>query len=712
MKASIDQKKKEHCSVIEVDSGLSIYHTDAEFVTQIAFLNSLSEYAEQQGLKTVIYIPTLETNVPGGCNNEQPTAISMALTKPKWLQIDLEGKLNFFCGAKEVWVENGMESAWFDPNNPEYRSHFLARVNALAKNTKLSGLWGDVPIFSDTFGGWAGGGPHSKYKFVAWASEKNFGYTDLPTISDANAKTAIFNAWIQWRHETLDEWQESILLAGEAGNPDFIFAAEIYSVDYLDGYWIGLDGGFKKNSRQFRVWEIDSVSNTGAMNYATVEDFRNKIAMNKYAVAADNGQHSWLFAYGNTPLDSGLVMAAIAGIGASPFDSKTPTMTQTVGSEYRTRWYQWLEEMAPVIFDYKRRAEVGVIYSSSTRDLIDSATGCAYGMFTETDKNPTDDDDWWAALGDLSSLVLCDHLSSYRGIMNALNTFQTSHKVVIDTAHGLQSLDGLKVLFLPSVQAISEASALAIKSFVFNGGILFITGKKIPGTLNVYGNVYSNPVFKEILPLTLPANFVKGHGRGFVIYRPDITGRSLFKGGSNLSPPSSREYNDARDTILQVIRQHVRETVIVLDEEKEFTDRVYVETGASPDGDVEAIFITNLEGVKQPVTDTNTILNVKYRCPDGKEISGVNLYTPDESKWEGSLSGYTNINGGQWYNLPVIVIEQFATVVISLNQKTQVPSAFPTLNFPTNWESSITKGFNFIKNKMRDASKPKPLRYG
>eukprot|EP00121_Abeoforma_whisleri_P008011 Awhi_evm1s7335 len=252
MKASVDQKKNEHCSVIEVDSGLSIYHTDAEFATQLSFLNSLSTYAEQQGLKTVIYIPTLETNVPGGCNNGQPTAISMALTKPDWLQTNLEGQINYFCGAQEVWVENGMESAWFDPNNPDYRSHFLTRVTALAQNTKLCGLWGDVPIFSDTFGSWSGGGPHSKAKFVAWASEKNFDYTDLPTISDANTKAAIFNAWIQWRHETLDEWQESILLAGEAGNPDFIFAAEIYSVDYLDGYWIGLDGGFKKNSKQFR----------------------------------------------------------------------------------------------------------------------------------------------------------------------------------------------------------------------------------------------------------------------------------------------------------------------------------------------------------------------------------------------------------------------------------------------------------------------------
>eukprot|EP00122_Pirum_gemmata_P013551 Pgem_evm2s12621 len=379
MQGLVNQLKDQFCSVIEVDSGLSLYQTDSMFQNQITFLNSLSTYAESVGLKTVIYQPTLETNVVGGCNAQgNPTAISMAVNKPTWLQKNLAGDLNFFCGTQEVWVENGMESAWFDPNNPAYRTHFLSRVTALARDTKLNGFWGDVPIYSDTFGSWSGGSQYAKQKFIAWASANGLGHSSLPTVADANLKTDIFKAWIQWRHYTMDDWQESILLAGEAGNANFILAAEIYSVDYLDGYWIGLDGGYKKNARQFRVWEIDSVSNTGAMNYATIEDFRNKIAMNKYATAADNGQHSWLFAYGNKPLDGGLVMGAISCIGGSPFDSKTPQMTETVGNAYRTRWYEWINKMSSVIYDYTRIYKVGVFYSTPTRDYVDAATGVEY----------------------------------------------------------------------------------------------------------------------------------------------------------------------------------------------------------------------------------------------------------------------------------------------------------------------------------------------
>eukprot|EP00122_Pirum_gemmata_P019384 Pgem_evm1s18155 len=723
---AVNPLKEQFCSVLEVDSGLSFYHNDTAFNQQISFLNKLSQYAEQQGLKTVLYIPTLEVQSHNGCDaNFAPNPHTMASQKPEQLQKNINPKkngLNYFCGeGQEVWVKGNEESAWFDPNNPEYRQHFLGRVTRLAAETKMNGLWGDVPIYSDTAHSWAGMSKNSLAEFTAFTKDQGYnngqGYSTLPTVVNGDLKNdEIFRAWIQWRHFSLDNWQDSITLAGEAGNKDFIFAAEIYSVDYLDGYWIGLDGGYKKNNRQFRVWEIDSVSNTNAMNYATIEDFRNKIAMNKYAVAADNGQHSWLFAYGSAPLDSGLVMGAIAGIGASPFDSKTPVMTQTVGKEYRTRWYSWLQEMEYVIYDFVRSADVGVVYSTPTRDYIDSQTGCKYGMFAETTPLPSTDESWWSALGSGSSVVLCDHIGSYRGTMNALNKFQTSHKVVIDTSVGFQSLNNLKVVFLPSVQAISDTSAAAIKQYVANGGVLFITGAKLPGTHDELGNLRAQPVFaNDLLKTPGGSDYTQAYEKGTVIYRPTITARSLFEGEKSnpeSAPPSQAEYEGKLNSLEEVIRQHVRENVIIFDEENEINEKVYVELGTNKENTQQAIYVTNLEGLRQPVQSVVTPLNIKYRAPDGTRVKSASIYTPDEGKWSGKLDAIEQINGGQWFTFPTVVVEQFITIVIELENKQHIQSAQPTFNFEAGWEQVINNGFDFIKTKMRDPNQPEPRRFG
>eukprot|EP00122_Pirum_gemmata_P020848 Pgem_evm1s19460 len=723
MQKMVSDRKKEGCSVLEVDSSLSYYHDEAAFDQQVRFLNSLSLYAKTLDLESVIYIPSLEVNVKGGCDQGNHTSVSMVALKNNQLQRKLDGGVNSFCGNLEHWVQNGEESAWFEPNNKEYREHFLGRITQLGRETALGGVWVDVPIYSDTSGKWAGAGPDAEAAFVAWCKTQGISDQSLPTLADMEAKNQKFKHWITWRHHSLDEWQDAMQKAAEAGRSNFFIAAEIYSVDYFDGYVIGLDGGYKTNKNQFRVWEVDSVSNSGAMNYATKEDWRNKIAMNKYATAADSGRHTWLFAYGNQELDAGLVLGAIAAVGASPFESKTPIMTDTVGSAFRTRWFKWLEQTEKAIMDFSRESDVGVLYSSPSRDVADSSGqySCGYGMFAETERNPTDDEQWWAQDGDTiasrswSSSVYCNHIGGYRGIMNALNKLQVLHKVVIDTTDGMQSLSGLRMIMLPNVDALSEEAAATIKTFVERGGVVYATGPKLPGTLDHYGNPHATPVLKELFPdATDGTAYVKAFGKGVAFYRPAITTRSLFEGFTTdtVGQPNAAAYAQNLNWIEETVRQHVAERVIVSDRYNKVSEDVYIELGTSRTNTQQAIYLLNLEGAQQPVQEVYGEFYINYKAPDGTKIKSVSVYSPDKSEWQGTLENVQSINNGQWYSFPLVRVDQFATIVVNLEKRTTPVSPVQNHQYPDGWKEAIADGFNFIKNKMRNHSAPAPLKYG
>ena len=64
--ALISLRTNENVSVLEVDSGLSNYLTDAEFQTQVNFLTNVANRSHAAGLKAVVYYPSLEVTPPNG----------------------------------------------------------------------------------------------------------------------------------------------------------------------------------------------------------------------------------------------------------------------------------------------------------------------------------------------------------------------------------------------------------------------------------------------------------------------------------------------------------------------------------------------------------------------------------------------------------------------------------------------------------------------
>ena len=135
----------QNVSVIEADSNLSNYLTEAQFKQELAFMSEFTTAAHAWGLKVVWYYPSLEVITPNG--NNLPN--TMYKDHPDWVQLGLNGTPNVFYGGsgQAFWVEKDAESAWMSPSSP-YRDYFIDRVLKIV-STGIDGLWIDIPLFAD-----------------------------------------------------------------------------------------------------------------------------------------------------------------------------------------------------------------------------------------------------------------------------------------------------------------------------------------------------------------------------------------------------------------------------------------------------------------------------------------------------------------------------------------------------------------------------------
>ncbi len=629
--AMLAQRVAEGVSVLEVDSGLSDYLDDAQFATHVAFLTTLASEAHALGLRAVIYFPSLEVVTPNGVNLPH----TMYKDHPDWVQIGINGTPNVFYGNKEVWVPKNAESAWMSPNTG-YRSYFLDRVRALAA-TGLDGIWADVPVYLETGSAWAGVEPAAAAAFKAATG------FDAPTAADF--ASPVFRAWLRWRHDNLADFIEDIRLAGRSVNPDFMTVIEDFPCDNRDATATGLDGPYRRSGDHFiRVWEIDSVSNTRAMQNATYEDFDSKIAMDKWALAMERGNPTWAFSYGYQPLDAGLTLAAAVATGVAPFEAQTPDMTQSVDSAFRSRWFRFVRDHAEALLSYRRHADVGIWYSSATRD--DSDPG-SWGMYITT-TNPTLDKDWWSTSPEDSALPK-PHLGGWRAAAHVLTQLGIGYEVVAEPGDPVAQLAELEVLWLPAVSAMSDASATAIEDFVFAGGAVIATGT-MPATLDETGAARPASALADLFGADQATH---GYGRGVAIYRPDLHGADMFElaGGD---PATARAQIAAME---QILRTHVPDVV-------RFTGGpgIHVEL-ARPSPARHYLYAVNYTGLDMPLVQHVIDLPLTYRPPAGYAITAATAFTPDAAGQSGSVAVTPTGDGA--YQLTV-TIDQFAMIALDL----------------------------------------------
>jgi len=477
--ALLDERAAQNVSILELDSQLSYYLTDQEFDQEVAFLDQAAILAADRGMRSVIYYPSFEVLTKNAIdNNGNIAASTFAKDHPDWVQEGIDGTKNVFYGGQEVWVSPGEESAWVSPNSG-YKQFFIERVEKLAASN-LDGVWLDVPIYLDTGTKWTGAEPAAAADFRAWTIAEGLnggaGYF-VPTVP--NMDSARFRAWIKWRHINVANFLNDVRAAAQAINPDFAVIIENFPLDYFDSTAYGLDGSYiPVEDNLITVWETDSVSNTKAMQWATPDDFENKLAMLKFGKSVHRDQPSWSFSYGNETLDAGLTMSATVATENVPFESKTPSMLVTVDSDFRRNWFGYVANHEAELFQ-PRVPNAGVWYSGSTRDFHDYATSGQFGLYSVTTP-PTPDDTWWA-IAPSSSVVTAKHVGGYRGMSAAMMRMDIPYTVIHGRDDGpLATADDLDMLILPSVISLSDADATYIRQYVQSGGTVLATGE-VPG---------------------------------------------------------------------------------------------------------------------------------------------------------------------------------------------------------------------------------------
>ena len=696
----MEARRRENVSVLNVDMSLSQYLYDGEFELEVAAVDQIAKWAHRFGMRAVIYYPSLEVLT----DQKEYPGRSMAAEHPDWLQIGLDGQPNVFYGSQEAWVSSTEESAWMSPFSG-YREYFLARIRRLAA-TAIDGIWIDVPLFMDTGAAWPDINPGAQAAFRSWSAARGDdggkGY-DVPLATDF--KSPVFRAWIAWRHIALAGFIEAIRKAALEVNPETTIIIENFPLDYLDATDKGLDGAFRvSGDRLLHVWENDSVSNLQGMLYARPEDFVNKIAMYKWARAADRESPSWSFSYGHTAADASLVMAASVATGNAPFECQTPEITLSADGSFRTDWFGFLRDHAAPLLNTPREEQVGVWFSSASRDYLDYDHQEAYGIYGMyvTTSSPTADPSWWSTDSDDSAAVK-PHLGGWRGAANALIQAQIPFRPIVSPGDPASQLDDLEVLWLPSAQAMSDEEIELVRSFTERGGLLIATGH-FPGDLDEFGGErLDNPLRADFdLPRSdvLESRFTR-IGSGLAFYRGSLDARDTFA-----TEVGREDAAYASEQVLRILRTHTQQT-FDSPEPWLLLEPLPVAEGVQT---VAALDFTNLQ---QPFQPGPRKVTIRYRPPAGQRLASVTAVARGLGT-NGAVS-QTQVAEGLWEL--ELTIETFSILQLALEPATVAsPPEAPTYTGPSfataDRRQAAEAGLQFVLKKLRPSGMPAPYGYG
>jgi hypothetical protein len=524
--AALDAMAAQGVSVIEFDSVLSFYLTDAQFEQEAQILDDAAKAAHARGMKAVIYIPTMEVLTP-----EVATAPgSMFRDHPDWVQKDITGKPNKFIGGegRVFWVEPGTESAWLCPSSP-YAEYFYKRVQRLAR-TALDGLWGDVPLLSDIVASWPCTCNYCKARFMA--------ETGMATPSAVDWSSATFRRWVTWRHKLIRDFEQTILTRAREARADFQVVIETVTMDYTSGTVQGLDPASADDGDVLRVWEVDAVSDRSAMRVASADDWMDMAVMMKFSAGVSGHRPSWVFCYGIQPDDAEHVFGLALATGNNPFELKIPNMTETVSAPYRTRVFNWLKGEETLYTAYPLH-HTAVLYSSASRDFLDQASGV--GLYSSL--NPGDDLWWTTASSD--TVPQMQYVADFRGWCRALIHAHVPFDVLPAFRATPQVLAHYKVLVVPSAVALSDALMGQLAMFAAGGGTVIASGPDL-GKFDDNGADRGSAALLTGLGVAPGGAWMrKASGSGFVAAGAERAGRTYLR----------RESQQAAMQISQAITQ-------------------------------------------------------------------------------------------------------------------------------------------------------------
>ncbi|WP_249375035.1 hypothetical protein [Streptomyces sp. I05A-00742] len=603
MKPVINALKAQNVSVIELDTILSNWLTQAEFDFHVKQVGRFAELAHTAGIRVVMYYPSLELISVGG---EKGRSFYKDDNGKAWVQLSLDGQPNVFYGSLVVWVDPGDESCWLSPNSP-WRDYYLARVKALA-GSGIDALWPDVPIYFDGKASWCDASP--------WAAAAFKADTGLPLPKKDDFGDTTFRRFIEWRHRNLLQWQLDIAAAGRAANKDMVTFVETVSMDYQYATSIGLDGAYLRQAEGVsHAWEVDILGNYDGMRHATASDWTCLISMYKYARAASGTKPAWAFSYGWKADDASLVMAELLAAGCNPYEVKSPFKNETTDARMRTRMYGFVAAHQQRLYDAAPAAEVGVYHSTASRDYVSPSAGT--GMYVNARK-PSGVKEWWSEGTPEDSCTTMPWLGEFRGTVKALVYGHVPFDTVIGQGLAAADLARFRVLMLPNLQAVSDAEAQVLRDWVAAGGTAVITGPA-PTALDELGAARSEFALSDVLGLRkkdpLPTSRQNRFGAGTCWYFKDLLGKAFL----------SATGQAGADQLLAPVRAAAPPPVTLTGDR-----RIHLELSRLGDDTVVQLVNFTCFGDKPAAfTTVPAACSVTLAVPEGKQVTAAAVSSPD-----------------------------------------------------------------------------------
>ncbi len=653
--AAVVKAISQGATVIEADSNLSEYLTDAQFAEELALITQFTSRAHAKGVKVVWYMPTLESNTTNGKNLPN----TMYKDHPDWAQVGLDGTPNVFYGGsgQVFWVEKNMESVWLSPSSG-YRDYFIDRVEQIVA-TGVDGLWADVPIYAD-FGPtqWVDLNPAAVARFLA-----DTGLT-APTV--VNWDNPVWRRWISWRHEELARFLTDVAAAAQAIDAQFPIIAETLPTDYNGATIYGLDAGYLKDIPGVtHVFEVDSMSNNSGFRAAREDDWISLISALKYTKAASGDKPSWVFTYGKQVDDAEAVMAEAVAAGNNPYELQVPEMTTTVGDgSMRTRLFTWIQANSEYLYERDSASRVAVLFSSSSRDFVDRFAGL--GMFATTDAGG--DGLFWSNAA-VDSAYQRLFLAEFRGMVELL----VNNHIPFDTlvAPSAAELARYDVVMLPGVEAIPDGEAALLDAYAEAGGHLLVTGPN-PTALDAHGNARTEYALASALGFRrsdpLPTSKVHAYGSGEVRYRSVRLGKSYFVSG-----------DPAAESALLSDLGALSATVVTTNADP----RVHFELDRSAQDLV--LQVTNFIGADGTFAVAPTAFSVTLELPPGTRAVSVGTTSPDTPGTVVAPIPYTQGASAVTFD---VSLAQWAMVVVGIEPT--VPAVVP--GAPTGVQGAAREG--------------------
>jgi hypothetical protein len=190
------------------------------------------------------------------------------------------------------------------------------------------------------------------------------------------------------------------------------------------------------------------------MQDATLDQWLAFTTMIKWARAADAGKPSWVLTYGYQPADAERLAGVILAEAANYYETRGPSMDDSVGADYRQRIFSWTAAHQEALYGGESAATVVLGYSPRTRDLLDEGAGDLY----QPEEAP-----FFREYREAAATLLRNHIP-----------FDI---VILNEDLSSPDLAGYVTFILPNVAAMSDAEAAAVRDFADAGGKVIRIGE-------------------------------------------------------------------------------------------------------------------------------------------------------------------------------------------------------------------------------------------